>query len=432
VMASASRYVAAVSNSIADSSSKAGNPQTWQYLYTGPSINAGGVPAVSTADAVRAVFNWFQAASGCRPQDDACRPNLPTNGAPTLPGVSTFISEDLTTPNNWEYAAGINRQFGARAAIRADYIFRDYRDFYTNQTDLTTGQVSNELGQVFDRTYIVNTNDLKRRYHGLSTQGTYRFGTRSDIGVIYTLSRAWGNIEGETVQNGPTSFGALINTATQPSSGPFQYPEYKQESWNHPEGDLAIDQRHRARLWVNYGVPRVEGLTLSVLQTLESGVPYYAATMNGVDPRPYVSNPGYRTPPTGSQTIYFFQPRDTFRLEGQKRTDFAANYDYNLNVGARRVGLFVQAQVINLFNQFQLCGCGASVFANGGFAQSRFIDQTVRTNVTHPALYRAFNPFTETPVQGVNWDYGPTFGKALSRFAYTSPRMFRVTFGARF
>jgi hypothetical protein len=28
----------------------------------------------------------------------------------------------------------------------------------------------------------------------------------------------------------------------------LSYPEYAQESWNNPEGDLAADQRHRLRL----------------------------------------------------------------------------------------------------------------------------------------------------------------------------------------
>jgi outer membrane receptor for ferrienterochelin and colicin len=432
VTASVSRYAASVVNSVADSSSKAGNPQTWQYLYRGPDINGGGVPSIATPDAIRTVFNWFQATGGCAPRDDSCRPNIPTNGAPTLPGVSLFIGDGLITPNNWEYALGLNRQFGGRAAIRVDYIFRDYKDFYTNDTNLSTGRVTNELGQSFDRIFVVNTNDLKRRYQGLTTQGTYRMGSRTDIGVLYTLSRAWGNLEGETVQNGATTFGALLNSPTQPASGPFQYPEYKQESWNYPEGDLAIDQRHRARLWINYGVPRVEGLTLSLLQNLESGVPYTAATASGVDPRPYVTNPGYVTPPTGSQTIYYFTARDGFRLEGQKRTDLAANYTYDLNLGTRRLSLFVQGQVVNLFNQFQLCGCGANVFLNGGAAQSRFVDQAVRTAVTNAATYRPFNPFTETPVEGVHWDLSPAFGKATSRFAYTSPRMFRMTFGVRF
>ncbi len=52
-----------------------------------------------------------------------------------------------------------------------------------------------------------------------------------------------------------------------------------------------------------------------------------------------------------------------------------------------------------MFNQFQLCGCGGSVFAK---------------------------------VQGTNWALGPKFGQALNRFAYTSPRELRVSFGVRF
>ena len=420
VTASFSRYSAAINNSIADSSSAAGNPQTWQYLYRGPDINPGGVPVVSTPDALRRLFDWFQTTGGCRPQDDRCRPNLPTNGAPTIPGVAIKIGQGLTTPNNWEYAAGINRQFGARAAVRADYIFRDFRDFYAERTDTTTGQVANEIGQRFDLTLVENSNIYTRKYYGLTAQGTYRFSPRTDIGVVYTVSRAWGNSDGETFAGGPLAGAAL------------SYPEYKEARWNYPEGDVAIDQRHRARLWVNYGVPRLEGLTLSVLQTLESGVPYAGTTTSGVDPRPFVLNPGYVTPPSGTQTTYFFTDRDAFRTEGQRRTDFAANYQHGLNVSNRRIVLFAQAQVVNLFNQFQRCGCGGSVFVNGGHSQVRFIDQAVLTAVNTPARFRAFNPFTETPVQGVHWDYGPNFGKALSRSAYTTPRVFRVSFGVRF
>ena len=50
---------------------------------------------------------------------------------------------------------------------------------------------------------------------------------------------------------------------------------------------------------------------MSFLETLESGVPFGAnnlpnANANGVDPRPYVTNPGYVGPPTGTNTTYFF------------------------------------------------------------------------------------------------------------------------------
>src|SRR5206468_8547666 len=112
------------------------------------------------------------------------------------------------------------------------------------------------------------------------------------------------------------------------------------------------DRRHRARLWASYGLPWVNGLTISALQTLESGVPYSAsnvngANFNGVNPQPYVVNPGYLTPPAGSNTLYYFTARDAFRTEGQKRTDVAASYAYRIKGprGARNVQLFGQVQV---------------------------------------------------------------------------------------
>jgi len=94
--------------------------------------------------------------------------------------------------------------------------------------------------------------------------------------------------------------------------------------------------------------------------------------------------------------------------------------------------LFGQLQVINIFNQSQLCGCGAPVAQNGGAIRTERIDQAVRTAVTTPGLYQTFNPFTTTPVEGVNWDKGPNFGNALNRLSYTSPRSLRISFGVRF
>jgi hypothetical protein len=43
-----------------------------------------------------------------------------------------------------------------------------------------------------------------------------------------------------------------------------------------------------------------------------------------------------------------------------------------------------------------------------------------------------FNPLTTTPVAGTNWRYGANWGTPLNRFAFTSPREFRMTFGVRF
>src|SRR4029453_9444221 len=167
-------------------------------------------------------------------------------------------------PNVIAYAAGISRQVTNRAVLRADYSFRDYRDFYSQRIDMTTGRVFDQFGQASDLAIVENTNDIKRHYSGVTVSATYRVSARTDIGGNYTLSRLWGNFDGENAASGPLS------------TDLFQYPEYREASWYAPEGDLGADQRHRTTLWVNYGVPGVNGLTLSLLQDLSSGLPFGA------------------------------------------------------------------------------------------------------------------------------------------------------------
>ena len=43
-----------------------------------------------------------------------------------------------------------------------------------------------------------------------------------------------------------------------------------------------------------------------------------------------------------------------------------------------------------------------------------------------------FGEDTRPPVQNVNWRFGPAFGTALDRNAYTLPRTFKLAFGVRF
>jgi hypothetical protein len=426
VTASASKYVTSVLNSIADQTSPGGNSDLYRFIYRGPDINTDPATRVSNEEAVQRVFDWFFANGG---------PTLPLTGVPTVRGITPQVRDgSLRSPSVWEFASGVNRTF-RRATLRADFTYRNYQDFYMARTTIDNGKAIDTrdfappsvAGREYDLSFIENDTEglLKRQYAGVSMQGQYRLGMRVDFGANYTISRAWGNVDGENSVSGP-----LTDTV-------LDYPEYRQASWNFPDGDLSIDQRHRSRLWVNYRP--WEALTLSVLQALESGIPYSAsnqnsASLNGVDPRPWVTNPGYVSPPAGAQTRYFYTARDAFRLEGQKRTDFAATYNHGLQLGGGRpVDLFVQAQIVNLFNQFQLCGCGGSpTFSKGGNLQNQTVDTGIRTNVSHPALYQAFNPFTTTPVEGVHWAKSPTFGRALNRFAYTTPRTFSVNFGVRF
>jgi hypothetical protein len=313
--------------------------------------------------------------------------------------------------------------------VRADYSYRDYRDFYSTRIDRTTGIVVDQFGNRADLGIVENTNDVKRRYSGVTFSGRYRINARSDAGGSYTLSRLWGNFDGENVAGGPLT------------TDLFQYPEYRQAAWFAPEGDLSADQRHRATLWVNLGVPKVEGLTVSLLQELATGAPYGAggglpvgqsgfSASAFVNAAPYVVNPGYVTPQGGPRETYYYTARDAFRTEMSRRTDFAANYSYRVPA-ARSLEMFVQAQVLNIFNVQDMCACGADVFNNGGNVLLSRIGSGVLNPVNSPSL-RAFNPFTETPVQGVNWNYNTNFGTPLSRLAFTSPRTFRMSFGVRF
>ncbi len=58
------------------------------------------------------------------------------------------------------YAFGVSRQIGNRAVVRADYSFRDYKDFYSQRVDLSTGTVTDSFGNVADLAVVENTNDL--------------------------------------------------------------------------------------------------------------------------------------------------------------------------------------------------------------------------------------------------------------------------------
>jgi outer membrane receptor for ferrienterochelin and colicin len=418
VSGSFSRYVSGLNTAIAENS-PAGNPAQYQWFYQGPAINPDAGGALVTPDvAIRQLFDWFNANGGTN------RPFLSAD----VPGVNTFINGSLDSPNALEYAAGINRQLGQRGSVRVDYVFRDFNDFYIQRTDLTTGRVTNALGTVFDVNLVENSNDLERRYQGGTVQTTYRFGGL-DVGGNYTLSRTWGNFDGENPASGPLT--AQI----------FSYPEYREARWNLPEGNLGTDQRHRARVWGTYHVPMTPSagaLDIGVLYSAASGTPFGFAgataaapgtAMGQINPRAYVTNPGYANPLGTTATVeYFFFPRDQYRTEAQFRTDLSVNYRYRLIGGAE---VFFHSELLNVFNQFQLCGCGGTVFNNGGGSDIRTINTNVLT-ASNSAALQAFNPFTQTPVQGVNWNLGPTFGQAASRFAYTSPRTFRFNLGVRF
>lgn len=390
------RYVMPITSGIADLGAGAGRTASFQYVYRGPAINTDPNPAnpVSAAEALRTVFDWFYANGGT---------DRPLRSNPSYPGVNRRISDTLTTPSTWEYTAGFAGLLGSRGSFRMDVVYKDFNDFFT---DLVTPAViaTDPAGRNFDLNTVVNTNVLDRKYKALQGQIQYRFTSALTLGGNYTLSRTYGNVNGETGNSGPVQDDVLA------------YPEYKDLSWNTPVGDLSSDQRHKLRLWGNYDLPlgAAGRINVGLLERMNSGTPYSSEA--SIDTRGFVTNPGYLTP--DSTISYYFGGRGTYRTDTIWSTDLSMNYYFPLPLG-RRTELFARFVVNNMFN-------------NTG--QDGTSNQTVFTasNQNPARTLVAFNPFTTTPVEGVHYQLSDQFGAALSADDYQPPRTFFFGGGFRF
>jgi hypothetical protein len=222
-----------------------------------------------------------------------------------------------------------------------------------------------------------------------------------NLGAVYTLSKTEGNVTGETANSGPVAAGVR------------QYPEYQDVRWSAPKGYLSTDQRHRLRLWGVWDLVKTDHnhLSLGVLQSYQTGTPYGA--VGAVDSTPYVTNPGYALPP--ATVTYYYSAPDAFRTDDITATDLTLNYSWAWNAFSKKVEVFVEPEVLNVFNEH-----GQVV-----------VDATVRDATTTGSL-AMFNPFTSTPVEGVNWSKGSNFGKATTPASFQTPRTFRFSVGFRF
>ena len=382
------KYVAGLHEGVVQIYQGAGITSYLNWAYNGPCINCDpNAPTdqlVPMDRALAMVDAWFQGMGG-------------TNRAPDLGGRlagSNRIAptDTLRSPSAKEFSFGAGAALGSRGWVRADFLYRNYDDFYDGRLDLTTGQVTSPWGTQLDVEVLENSPTLDRRYEAVQTQIQYQFSTAMFGGASYTWSRLTGNVVGEN---------EFVSAATDQAG---EYPEYAQPRWNNPTGYLPGDQRHRARIWLGANVP--VGLTqlgFTVLQSYASGLPYEATGTVDVS---MVSNPGYANPPDGA--TYYFSPRGAFRTDAISSTDIAATLTVRV---FQTVDLFIQPQVLNLFNQHGVVA--------------------VRTDEvdTNPDKFAKFDPFTEKPVRGVNYQYAEGFGQPL---AYQLPRTFRISVGLRF
>lgn len=422
--ASAGRYTAAIANTRADATSMGGALAGFLVGYGGPAINTdpGCIDrgdCVTSADALGIIFDWyfgmgfpnpFQTGADGMPadlSDEAAGFIL----AVSVPGPANVVPDTLTSPNADELTLGVSKRLGSKGSARADVVYREWQDFYSNrnrpnhQVDINNRPVDiQEFGNFGDDV-------LERTYWALNLQSRYRLNDRLSLAGFYTLSELEGNITGETAGSGPV-----------PTS-PKLFREYSDDSWNLPTGNLLGDQRHRGRIWAIYDLMRGgnHNLSASIMQLYESGTPYSAA--GSVDSRPFVTNPGYALPP--SSVTYFFSDRGAFTTDNVTRTDLSLNYGFAWNVGARGIEVFLQPEVLNVFNEDAAIGANTTVLTavNAGGATA---------TACSGGPCQPFDPFTETPVEGVHWAKGPDFGEPQSVADFQAPRVFRFSLGFRF
>lgn len=406
-----SEYVGRLSEGAANDADPAGRNASLQWDYRGPNINNDpNVPTsqlIPTDRAIQMVMDWFFANGGTD--------RRPFRTTPSVPGVESILDVDgLKSPMVKEWTIGAATTIGTRGFARADVIFRNWDNFYTSFRDTVTGKVQDQYGTNYDLSIIRSDSEIyDREYTAVQTQFSYRVLQPLNLGGSYTWSRLVGNVTGEDSGSGP-----LVGVAGE-------YPEYRQESWNYPTGYLGGDMRHRAKVWATYALPSPIGnFDFSLLETFESGT--RTSVDGSVDTRPYVTNPGYLTPP--ASVSYFFGGRGNLKTDDTTRTDLSINYSLKLGV----VELFIQPEVINVFNEQGVTSYDEEVL-------------TALDNPTGEVIWKPFNPFTETPIEcpqgapaadckamGAHYQRGENFGKPNSEGDYQTPRTYRVSVGLRF
>ena len=388
------RYVGTFITQLADAASPAGRQASYSFLYQGPSVNAGASgPYLPSYQALQVLFDWWTATGG---------PNRAPRQSPTIPGVNTAVAPGVRPASTDEYTVGLAHALGSKGSVRADFVYRKFSNIYGDFLDMSTGVVTDpRSGQRFNLDVVNNTGSVKRDYNGLSVQYSYRMSRGLQLGGNYMLSFTRGNIEAENA--------ASVTTFASANS----YPEYRQASWSYPYGDLNGDQRHKLRLWAMYELPapaRLGRFDLGFMQRADSGQPYDLSFL--VDTRPYVTNPGYLAPP--STVTYFASGRGAFRFKGAVRTDLSLSWNHHVPKWTN-AELFCRFVANNVLNNLALTGFNTTILGR-----------------TNDAALAAFNPFTTSPAEGVNWSKGPSFGQATSPNSYQSPRDFNVSVGFRF
>jgi len=451
-------YVGRLAETVAGQGSGAGNPATYTYTYGGPDT-----AYLDSREALKQAFQWFL--------DNGFTNRTPLTAS--IPGLNTLLlSSGIKSPSMREYTVGGGTQIG-KGYIRADYINRDWRDFYAAFTVAGDTVVTNPVtGGRSNVNHIGNSDVPSRKYWGFQTQGQYQLPAGFGVGGNYTYSKLTGNVEGETSGSGPVTFGSLG----------IAFKEFQNFQQNAPTGYLLADQRHKLRAWASYDLgTRIGHFNLGLIERYDSAQPFNAsaaisipssflctqpdptktavptspsACSNGgspIYPDQSVRNPASQyalsagVGQVGPTTVtYFFHPRGSDRWAALTATDIALNYEFPIH----NFAFFAKAEVRNAFNRKAVLSGNTQVLT----AQNNGATVVRPDGSTSVVALLPFNPFTQSPKEcpketpaancaamGANFQLTPTFGQSngtATTFSqngnYQLPRTYLYAIGARF
>jgi hypothetical protein len=422
INASFGRFVSKIADgNVGGGANGAGNPSTITWFYRGPNINPAGTPDASlltTDKALETLWAWFTSVGGTN--------NSSFLRSVSISGLSTVLDKPLVSPSVDEYSVGYGIQMNRNAYAKIDFIKRDWHNFYAGSLLSTNPTAVDPFGNKSDVRFLVNDNGLtKRTYRAVQFQGSWRPTSSSYTGASYTYSRLRGNDEGES-----------SGSATVPNLPlAIYYPEYLSYANRLPSGVLPEDTPHRLKLWGGYdfNFGRAGIVSVGALQTYESGSPYSVSSTIDATGRTagtgytgIPANPGYTLSQIGTSHTYFFGERGALRTDALNRTDLTLQYSIPIS----QVTLFAQATMTNVFNKHAVLNPDTTVF-------------TRRTSSSRGL--KAFNPFTETPIEcpadataatctamGAHFQKATTFGQATGVSSYQNPRTYSFTTGLRF
>lgn len=367
------------------------------WRYRGPEINVGD-PLLSASEALARLFAWFDSVGGLQ--------NRQYLSFISDPRSSSQFHGSLKSPAVDERSVGYALQL-KRAYFRVDYVSRDWRHFYAARVDTTTGQRADpSSGKNLDVAWIINDDsETVRTYRAIQLQGSWHYGSAM-VGGGYTWSKLRGNDDEEE------------GTLSAPRNLPLKlyYPEFLGYPQRRPIGYLRQDQRHRARVWAGYEAALRRGsVSTFVVQWFDSGRAYSAAA--DIDPTEgyegVPANPGYALNQVKTGP-YYFSKRGAYRTDDLSSTDLALRYELPM----RSLRIFIKADVLNLFNNAAVIAPDTQVLT--------------RLRTGQVSGLRAFNPFTEIPVEGMHYRLSTTFGQATGPASYQTARTFQLSLGARF